>query len=118
MEDKSINIFLEREDYTHTPGEIAKSIYYYVQNIGYYCCGSEHRTFRSGMESILLFFCIAGNVVLHYRNKKYVIKEGDFFIINCKDIHDYSTSSNQDWQFKFLHFKYGKGSGTGIIIRD
>jgi len=109
MREQSNNIFIEQKTYTHTPSEIAKSVYYYVQHVGYYKCGMNHETIRSGMKSVLVLLTKSGKGYLHYRKKKYKLGSGDVFIVNCKDYHKYGTHGNDSWEFKFLHF-YGNNS--------
>jgi|GEM_PF-728218 len=109
MIDNSNHVILNCKVYACTPGEIAKSVFYYVQDVGYYSCGKGHTTSRTGMNSILLVTTLTGKAFLEYRNKKYIFKQGDSFFINCRDKHYYGTEGEKPWEFKFLHF-YGNNS--------
>ncbi len=125
MIDSSKNVIIEHCTYSHTPGEIARSVFYYIQDIGYYKCGFGHITIREAMRSLLLIYTLNGKAFLHYRGKKYQAKAGDVFFINCRYPHVYGTDSNEHWEFKFIHF-YGNNSNEiyetiyqmyGAIIR-
>lgn len=109
MQDSSKNVIIKHRTYSHTPGEIARSVFYYLQDIGYYMCGFGHITVREAMKSLLLVYTLSGRAFLHYRGKKYQIKSGDVFFINCRYQHVYGTDSKENWAFKFIHF-YGNNS--------
>ncbi len=104
MKDQSNHIILKSKTFHHTPGEIARSVFYYIQSTGYYCCGRRHTTDRKGMKSVLLVYTLSGSAFLSYRGKDYIIKPGDLFFINCYDHHLYGVKGEKNWEFKFLHF--------------
>lgn len=104
MKDYSNNVILSHHTFSHTPGEIAKNAFYYLQDTGYYTCGNGHRTFRVGMKSILILCTLAGKAFLEYRKKKYTIGSGDIMFINCMDDHVYGPEDDDKWEFSFLHF--------------
>jgi AraC-like DNA-binding protein len=118
MKDVSVNVIKRYRGYTNTPGEIAKSAFYYVQDVGYYCCGSGHVTIRTGMKSILFLISLSGRGYLHYRGKKYMVKAGDTFFINCIEHHRYGTEGDKDWEFKFIHFFGNNSSDIYEIIYE
>lgn len=106
MKDQSKLVIIKSKEFHHTPGEVARSVFYYIQSTGFFCCGSGHKTIRTGMKSVLLVYTLSGTAFLTYRGKNYPIKPGDLFFINCKEHHVYGVKGENNWEFKYLHF-YG-----------
>ena len=115
-----MNKYLERyssswsEDsirFINTPGKTAKSIYFYLQEVGYFKTEPPYFTERENLISFLIVYTLSGVGKLRYRNQDYFIKKGQCFFINCMEHHHYEVSGNSTWEFLWLHFNGGNALG-------
>lgn len=95
--------------YHHTPSMVAKSAYFYVQDIGHYGCDAEYYTKREGYHSFLLIYTVSGSGRARYRDREYELKPGQALLMNCYEYQEYSTGKNGFWEIKWIHF-YGSTS--------
>lgn len=94
-----------------TPSTLAKSIYFYIQEAGYFKTTDSYFTERKNLNSFLLVYTISGRGILHYEGKTYDLKEGDCFYIHCMKHHYYETASGENWEFLWVHFNGNQALG-------
>lgn len=94
-----------------TPSSTAKSIFYYIQETGYFKTSYPYFTERANLNSFLLIYTISGKGHLKIRDKAHVLKEGSCCFINCMDYHYYETDRKEDWEFLWLHFNGANALG-------
>lgn len=99
----------ESVSYHHTPSIVAKSAFFYVQDVGHFWCNSEYYTKREGYRSILLIYTVSGNGHARYRDREYELKAGRMLLMDCYDYQEYFSGSDSVWEIKWLHF-YGSTS--------
>ena len=87
----------------HTPGNRAKSMFYYLQSGGHFFCNSNYLTNRYNYNSMLIIYTLKGKGKLIYKNNTYKITQQEGFFINCNHEHTYKTSKNF-WDFIWIHF--------------
>ncbi len=105
--------FVERASYTWsedslrlimTPSNLAKQIYFYVQEAGYFKTAYPYFTERKNLNSFLLVYTLSGKGVLEYEEERLVITKGKGFLIDCEQPHHYYTMKNTEWEFLWVHF--------------
>lgn len=87
-----------------TPTQTAKSIYYYVQETGYFKTTYPYFTERVNLNSFLIIYTISGKGLLRYEDKDYNLKTGSLLFIDCMKHHFYQALGNEEWEFLWLHF--------------
>lgn len=87
-----------------TPTQTAKSIYYYVQEAGYFKTTYPYFTERVNLNSFLFIYTISGKGLLKYENKEHSLTEGSFIFINCMKPHYYQAIGKDEWEILWLHF--------------
>lgn len=90
-----------------TPSFRAKSMFYYVQEIGHFRTGPRYFTERANLESFLIIHTLAGRGYLHYRGKKHTMAPGQLMFIDCADYHRYETDRERLWELRWFHFAGG-----------
>ncbi len=105
--------FIERASYAWsedslrlimTPSNLAKQIYFYVQEVGYFKTTYPYFTERQNLNSFLLVYTLSGKGVLEYEEERLVITKGNGFLIDCEKPHHYYTMKNTEWEFLWVHF--------------
>jgi AraC-like DNA-binding protein len=87
-----------------TPSQTAKSIYYYVQETGYFKTTYPYFTERVNLNSFLIIYTISGKGLLKYEYREYSLYEGSIIFINCMKPHFYQALGNEEWEFLWVHF--------------
>lgn len=87
-----------------TPTQTAKSLYYYIQETGYFKTTYPYFTERVNLNSFLLVYTISGKGILKYEKNDYNLKEGSLLFINCMKHHYYQAIGQGEWEFLWLHF--------------
>lgn len=95
----------------NTPGKTAKSIYFYLQEVGYFKTYPPYFTERAHLNSFLIIYTLSGEGILNYHNQIYTITKGQCFFINCMDYHYYKVSGNSTWEFLWVHFNGNNSLG-------
>lgn len=117
---KKTNHYLERASYAWsedsirliiTPSATAKSIYFYIQEAGYFKTNSSYFTERQNLNSFLIVYTISGKGTLRYEEKEYTLTSGQCFYINCMNHHFYETLNNESWEFLWIHFNGSNALG-------
>lgn len=78
----------------------------YMQSFGLMEMGETYFTKRQNYASLLILFTYEGEGMLTYREKDYLLKAGDIFIIDCRAFHHYKTK-DKFWKHSDLHI-WGK----------
>lgn len=109
----------------NTPSATAKSIYFYMQETGYFKTRYPYFTERANLNSFLIVYTIAGKGNLLYDNFEYTLRPGQCFFIHCMNHHYYETLQNCEWEFLWLHFNGNNALGyynefikNGFMILD
>ena len=77
----------------------------YVQELGEFMAGPNYMTTRTHLPSFLLKITLEGEGFLQYQDAEYYIQQGEFFLIDCRQPHYYSTSPRADfWKVLWIHF--------------
>ncbi|WP_248925904.1 helix-turn-helix transcriptional regulator [Paenibacillus hamazuiensis] len=87
-----------------TPSLPAKSMFYYVQEIGHLRAGPQYYTEREHLHSFLIVHTLSGSGTLEYRGQTYAVRPGQTFFIDCMDYQHYYTSRTGSWELLFVHF--------------
>ncbi|MCP1102220.1 AraC-like DNA-binding protein [Aequitasia blattaphilus] len=87
-----------------TPSSTAKSLYFYVQEVGYFKTLPPYYTERENLVSFLVLYTIEGEGTLDYEGKTYTLEKGDAFFLNCHNHHRYQCIKKKGWEFIWLHF--------------
>lgn len=94
-----------------TPSALAKSIYFYIQEAGYFKTTDSYFTERKNLNSFLIVYTISGKGRLRYLGDTYEVTAGQCFYINCIEHHFYETCKGCDWEFLWVHFNGSNGLG-------
>ena len=77
----------------------------YVQEIGEFAAGQDYMTTRTHLPSFLLKITLDGEGFLRYNDLEYYTSKEEFFLIDCRQPHYYSTSPRTDfWKVIWIHF--------------
>lgn len=87
-----------------TPNSIAKSMYFYVQEAGYFKTKYPYFIERRNVSSFLILYTISGKGFLEYKNRQYILTSGKCFYIDCMEYYYYHTRKRGNWEFLWLHF--------------
>ena len=80
------------------PSEFARNLPFYIQQCAYFRAGKDYFTERSGVDSYLLMYTIAGEGVLQYREQEFYLKPGYAVLIDCRKYQFYSTGKSGKWE--------------------
>lgn len=94
-----------------TASNVAKSIYFYIQEAGYFKTSDSYFTERKNLNSFLIVYTISGNGRLKYQGCSYSLSAGQCFYINCMEHHYYETARNSDWEFLWVHLNGSSALG-------
>ncbi|MFA9377980.1 MAG: AraC family transcriptional regulator [Lachnotalea sp.] len=112
--------YLERASHTWTddsirliltPSNVAKSIFFYIQEAGYFKTKAPYFTERQNLDSFLIVYTISGRGILRYEGNEYMLDSRHCFYINCMNHHYYETLSNNTWEFIWIHFNGNNALG-------
>jgi len=85
----------------HTPSNLAKSMFFYLQCAGHFYCDNNYCLERDYHDSYLLMYIKEGEGTIRYNNKIFTAKTNDLVLINCHIPHMYTTES---WETLWIHF--------------
>ncbi len=91
------------------PSEFARNLPFYIQQCAYFRAGKDYFTERSGVDSYLLMYTIAGEGVLQYREQEFYLKPGYAVLIDCRKYQFYSTGKSGKWELYWAHM-----TGEGV----
>ncbi|SHH42770.1 helix-turn-helix domain-containing protein [Clostridium grantii] len=90
---------------------VAKSCFFYVQEIGYFKTKQNYFAERANLNSYLIIITLKGKGILKYRGKSYILQKNQVFFIDCMEHHYYETDNNDLWEFEWLHFNGATSRG-------
>ena len=89
----------------HMSSQIAEDVFFCVDNIGHYRCNSQYRLEREHYYSFLILCTVSGCGQLEYGGRTYVLDTKKIVFINAYEHHCYyPISTNEPWEFYWLHF--------------
>lgn len=104
--------------YHYTPSMVAKSAFFYVQDVGHYWCDKNYITKREGYRSFLLIYTVSGDGYAKYRDREYELKAGQVLFMDCYDYQEYYTGNTNLWEFKWVHFNGSTSQEYYDLIYD
>ncbi len=109
----------------YTPSPFARSSLLYLQEIGELTAQRPHVSSRSNLSSFLFFVVVKGTGSLVYDGKELQLSSGDIVFINCEKPYSHTTSSDNLWTLRWVHFygsnlssiydKYCERGGRSVI---
>lgn len=87
-----------------TPSLLAKSTYFYVQEVGQFQTLEKYYTERKNLNSYLVVYTISGKGHLTYKGKSYTLLPNQVFFIDCMDYQYYETDKQELWEILWVHF--------------
>ena len=103
--DKFPDSYVENSKRTiQTPSSIARSAFFYVQETGYYKLKESHKAHRKHLDSYLIVLVLSGSGTLMYNEKRYELKAGSCFFIDCKVSYFHQSSDSDPWELMWVHF--------------
>jgi AraC-like DNA-binding protein len=116
--DSHMGIDIKKLSYSHTPSFVARSAFFYIQAAGHFHCSGDYYMKREGYRSFLFFYTIRGKGHIKYRGKQYEAGENQVFLMDCYEYQEYSADTEQQWEFKWLHFNGGTSGEYFTAIYD
>lgn len=87
-----------------TPTLQAKKLPFYILEYGYFFADEKYYTKRIDADMYLMYVTISGKGLLLYDGKEIILDAGSIVVISCNKEHIYRTISDEDWEFKWIHF--------------
>jgi len=87
-----------------TPSPLAKEMFFCVQDVGHLYTLPRYYTVRENLDSYLVVYTLNGTGELKYMGKKYELKRGQAFFIDCRREQEYRTDPNDLWELLYVHF--------------
>lgn len=87
-----------------TPSSMARKAFFYVQETGYLKLKESHRAFRKNLESYLIVLVLSGRGTLTYDGRKYELRTGSVFFIDCMVPYYHQSSTEEPWELVWVHF--------------
>ena len=96
----------------YTPSSFAKANLLHLQEAGELQALQPHTSSRSGLRSFLFFLVTEGAGTLDYDGLRHSLSAGDCAFIDCRKAYAQSSSEDNLWSLRWIHF-YGS-SMSGI----
>lgn len=96
----------------YQPSSFAMQNLLYLQETGSLTAIKPHISSRQNLSSFLFFYVTEGQGTLSYKNQTYTMKKGDCAFIDCRNKYSQSSSPDNLWSLKWVHFN---GSNLGQI---
>ena len=90
----------------YQPSSFAMQNLLYLQETGSLTAIKPHTSSRQNLASFLFFYVVDGEGSLTYENQVHSMKKGDCAFIDCRKKYSQSSSSENLWSLKWVHF-YG-----------
>ena len=88
----------------HTPTDIARKSFLYIQEAGYLKSLKPHLGKRSGLDSYLYLIVLSGSGRIFYENIPYYVSAQDCFLLDCHQPYSHISSEQDPWELLWLHF--------------
>ncbi len=96
----------------YQPSHFATQNLFYLQETGFLTALKPHTSSRKNLSSYLFFVVVSGSGSLEYMGKTYNMSVGDCAFIDCHNEYAQSSSADDLWSLKWVHFN---GSSMGGI---
>lgn len=93
---------------------MARQHFLYIQSFSYWEAEAAYFTRRKALDSFLMVYTYDGCGELEYQGQRYVLREDDAFLIDCREVHQYRTLE-APWKHSVLHFH---GTPAEPLYRD
>lgn len=101
-----------------TPSLMAKSMVFFIQELGHFKTLPRYSTEREHLNSYLVVYTLSGTGYLKYEHKEYTLHTGDAFFIDCDQYQYYETDRNDLWEFLWIHFDGGLSANYYTMFRE
>lgn len=95
----------KRGIFFHSPGSFAKEHLLCLYWGAEYLCTAPYQVCREGLDSLLLFCILSGEMEFTYRGRTFMACPGDVVLLDCRLPHYYHAQ--KPVRFQFLHFDGG-----------
>lgn len=112
MESLFQGISVQSNRIIYTPSGFARANLLHLQEVGELKALKPHTSSRENLVSFLFFIVTEGSGSLLYDGLSYLLHAGDCVFIDCKKTYAQSSSEDNLWSLKWIHF-YGS-SMNGI----
>ncbi len=109
---KDIGILPQTVNFSFTPSDLARDLYFYPTWCGHYYCNSNYFKMRAAYQYLLLFYVCEGRFHIEYRHSAIDAEKGDVILMDCTEPHYYHA--HDGLEFLYLHFD---GSNSHEICR-
>lgn len=109
----------------YTPSNFAKTNLLHLQEVGELQALKPHTSSRRGLISFLFFLVSDGSGKFIYDKQEYTLSAGDCIFVDCKKLYAHSSSAENLWTLKWIHFygpnmsgiyeKYVERGGTPVF---
>lgn len=77
----------------------------YITDIGYYPHAAFHnRERKHGCQQFVLIYCVKGQGWYAVKNKKFIVKQNQYFILPKNVAHEYGAELKNPWSIYWVHF--------------
>lgn len=90
----------------YTPSSFAKTSLLHLQEVGSLTALKPHTSMRENLNSYLFFIVTSGSGKLRFGDEEYELTVGDCAFVDCRKSYAHSTSNDNLWSLKWVHF-YG-----------
>ena len=88
-----------------TPSAFARENLFYIQEAGHIRLVQSHAgTQRSSLDSFLIVQVAAGSGTLQYGPRRWELRAGQCFWVDCRRPHGYRSADNDPWELRWVHF--------------
>lgn len=88
----------------HTPSDIEKKMFFYIQEAGYLKSLKPHLGKRSCLNSYLFLIVLSGSGTVTYKGNIYEAQTSDCFILDCQNEYSHISNANDPWELLWLHY--------------
>ena len=99
---------VESKRIIYTPSAFARANLLHLQEAGELRALKPHTSSRTGLRSFLFFLVVSGSGTLVYEGQEHPLFPGDCVFIDCRKAYAQSSSPEDLWSLKWIHF-YGSG---------
>ena len=68
---------------------------------------AAHFTKRNGWMCYQLIYTHSGSGIIYLDNRKYELKPGSMFLLDCRPYHYFFSNNLEGWEYSFVHFDGG-----------
>lgn len=89
-------------NFSFTPSELAKKLYFYPTWCGHFFCSSEYYMKRKSFPPLLVAYVREGKFHVEYRDMVFDAEKGDVILLDCSEPHYYRA--HDGLEFVYMHF--------------